>query len=124
MKNKYDVTDTELEIMNILWENKECNLNYIIENLSDNTSKNKNTIKTFIHRLMLKGSVESKKINSKEAVYIPKIDKEKFLNSQNENFLNKLYNGSANKLLLNFIENKKISKEELKKLIDILESED
>ena len=39
-------------------------------------------------------------------------------------FLGKLYQGSAEKLLLNFVEDKTISKEELQKLVNMLESED
>ena len=124
MPNKYDITDAELEIMQVLWKNKECDLNSIIEELNGETDKNRNTVKTLLRRLILKGSVESKKINLKDTVYVPKVKKDKFLSNQNDNFLKKLYNGKTGNLLLNFVENKKVSKEELQKLIDILESED
>lgn len=124
MSNKYDITDAELEIMQVLWKNKQCDLNGIIEELNSDTDKNRNTIKTLLRRLILKGSVESKKINGKETVYIPKVNKDKFLSNQNDSFLKKLYNGKTGNLLLNVVENKKVSKEELQKLIDILESED
>lgn len=124
MPSKYDITDAELEIMQVLWENKQCDLNQILEELNGETDKNKNTVKTLLRRLMLKGSVISKKTNGKETVYIAKVNKNKFLANQNESFLKKLYNGSTKNLLLNFVENKRVSKEELQKLIDILESED
>lgn len=124
MPDKYDITDAELEIMQVLWKNKQCDLNGIIEELNSDADKNRNTIKTLLRRLILKGSVESKKTNGKETVYIPKVNKDKFLSNQNESFLKKLYNGKTGNLLLNFVENKKVSKEELQKLIDILESED
>ena len=124
MQDKYDITDAELEIMQVLWENKQCDLNTIIQKLNDKEDKNRNTVKTLLRRLILKGSVASKKINSKDTVYIPKVNKNKFLEGENENFLKKLYNGKMGNLLLNFVENKKVSKEELQKLIDILESED
>lgn len=124
MQDKYDITDAELEIMQVLWENEQCDLNTIIEILNGKTDKNRNTIKTLLRRLMLKGSVESKKIGVKDTVYVPKVDKDKFLANQNDHFLKKLYNGKMGNLLLNFVENKKVSKEELQKLIDILESED
>lgn len=123
MPDKYDITDAELDIMQILWDKKECSLNEIIEGLGSE-DKNRNTVKTLLRRLILKGSVKSKKTNSRDAIYIPKVKKEKFLSNQNDNFLNKLYNGSTGNLLLNFVENKKVSKEELQKLIDILESEE
>jgi len=63
-------------------------------------------------------------MNLKDTVYVPKVEKEKFLSDQNDSFLKKLYNGKTGNLLLNFVENKKVSKEELQKLIDILESEE
>lgn len=124
MQDKYDITDAELEIMQVLWENEQCDLNTILEELNNKSDKNRNTVKTLLRRLMLKGSVESKRVGIKDTVYVPKVDKDKFLSSQNDNFLKKLYNGKMGNLLLNFVENKKVSKEELQKLIDILESEE
>ena len=48
MQEKYNITDAELEIMQVLWKKKQCNLMTIIEELSNNEGKNKNTIKTLI----------------------------------------------------------------------------
>lgn len=124
MQDKYDITDAELEIMQVLWENKESDLNTIVQELNSQEEKNRNTIKTLLRRLILKGSVKSKKIGLKDTIYIPMVSKNKFLETQNESFLKKLYNGKTNNLLLNFVENQKVSKQELQKLIDILESED
>lgn len=124
MQDKYEITDAELEIMQVLWKEKKCDLNKLMEELNSKNDKNKNTIKTLLRRLILKGSVESKKVNLRDAVYVPKVSQDKFLANQNENFLRKLYDGSTKKLLLNFVENKQVSKEELQKLMDILESED
>ena len=124
MQEKYDITDAELEIIQILWKKKQCNLTTIIQELSANEEKNKNTIKTLIHRLVQKGAIESKKVNTKEVVYIPKISERKFLSKESNSFLKKFFNGSTEKLLLNFIEDKKVSKSELKRLIDILEQDE
>lgn len=123
MKEKYNITDAELEIMQVLWKNKQCNLTTIIEELSNNEEKNKNTIKTLIHRLVQKGAIESKKINSKEVTYIPKINERKFLSKESNSFIKKFFDGSTEKLLLNFVKEKKVSKDELQRLIDILEQD-
>lgn len=122
MSDKYDITDAELEIMQVLWEKQECDLNQLIEGLQG--EKNKNTVKTLLRRVILKGAVKSKKTNLKDTVYVATVKKDKFLASQNESFLKKLYNGKTGNLLLNFVENKKISKEELQKLMDILDKEE
>ncbi len=121
---KYDITDAELEIMKLLWENEELTLNKIVEDLSKKEKKNKNTIKTLLYRLIEKGSVKSITNSKKENTYKAIIKKENYLEKENESFLQKLYNGSTNKLLLNFVEEKKISKKDLQDLLDLIESED
>ena len=123
MKKNYEITDAELEIMQILWESKENTLNQIIEKLSIKETRNKNTIKTLLYRLIEKGAVESKKLNLKEVVYVPKISEKRYLTKQSNSFLKKMFNGSTEKLILNFVEDKKISNEDLQKLINILEDD-
>ena len=127
MNEQYEITEAELEIMQVLWKNKRGNLTTIMEELSklsNNEEKNKNTIKTLIHRLIQKGAIESQKVNNKEVEYIPKINEKKFIAKESNSFLNKFFNGNTEKLLLNFVENKKVTKNELQKLIDILEQDE
>ena len=57
-------------------------------------------------------------------MYSPCITERNYLSKANNSFLEKLYNGNVEKLLLNFAEDKTVSKEELQRLIDILESEE
>ncbi len=121
---KYEITDAELEIMKVLWENGELTLNEIVEILSKDEKKNKSTIKTLLYRLIEKESVKSITNKSKENTYKAVVQEEEYLKKANESFLEKLYNGSTNKLLLNFVEEKKISKKDLQDLLDLIESED
>ena len=121
---KYEITDAELEIMKVLWENGELTLNEIVEILSKDEKKNKSTIKTLLYRLIEKESVKSITNKKKENTYKATVKKDDYLRKENESFLEKLYNGSTNKLLLNFVEEKKISKKDLQDLLDLIESED
>ena len=124
MNKKYNITDAELEIMNLLWEEEALTLNEIVKKLSQGEEKNKNTIKTLVYRLIEKGSVESIIGEEKQNKFKAIVSKEKFLKKENENFLKRLYNGSTNKLLLNFVEEKKITKKDLEDLLNLIESED
>ena len=121
MENKYNITDAELEIMKELWENKQLPLNELTEKLNEKEPRNKNTIKTLLYRLIEKGAVKSINKKQKENEFKANISKEKYLKKENQSFLNKLYNGNTSNMLLNFVENKEISKEELKKLIEMIE---
>ena len=123
-KKKHEITDAELEIMKVLWNHSELTLNEIVENLSKEEKKNKSTIKTLLYRLIEKESVKSNTNNKKENTFQATITKEEYLKKSNESFLKKLYNGSTSKLLLNFVEEKKISKKDLEDLLDLIESED
>ena len=119
---KYEITDAELQIMNVLWKSEPLTLNEIVNQLSYKEIKNKSTIKTLLYRLVEKGSVESNTSqNKKENLFKTAISREQYLKKENESFLDKLYNGSTNKLLLNFVEDKKITKKELQELLDLIE---
>ena len=110
--------------MKVFWKNGELTLNEIVEILSKDEKKNKSTIKTLLYRLIEKESVKSITNKSKENTYKAVVQEEEYLKKANESFLEKLYNGSTNKLLLNFVEEKKISKKDLQDLLDLIESED
>ncbi len=124
MKDKYDITDSELEIMQVLWNNGNCGLAEIVAELDKTKKRNKNTVKTLLYRLVDKGAVKSQKVNGQEFSYAPTITEKKYLSKANDSFLSKLYKGNVEKLLLNFVEDKTVSKEELQKLVNMLESED
>lgn len=115
------ITDAELEIMKVLWEKKSLTLNELVEELSKEEPKNKSTIKTLLYRLIDKHIVKSVEKNKKENEYKPLISEKKYLKSANETFLDKLYDGNVNNMLLNFVEDKKISKEEIEKLLNIID---
>ena len=121
---KYEITDAELEIMKLLWEKEELTLNEIVELLSKKEKKNKSTVKTLLYRLIEKKSVRSIINKKKENTYRAEIEREEYLKKENESFLKKLYKGSTNKLLLNFVEEKKITKKDLEDLLNLIESED
>ena len=124
MKDKYDITDSELEIMQVLWNNGNCGLAEIVAELDKTKKRNKNTVKTLLYRLVDKGAVKSQKVNGQEFSYAPTITEKKYLSKANDSFLSKLYKGNVEKLLLNFVEDKTVSKEELQQLVNMLESED
>ena len=121
MKMTNQITDAELEIMKVLWEKKSLTLNELVEELSEEEPKNKSTIKTLLYRLIDKKVVKSVERNKKENEYKPLISEKKYLKSANETFLDKLYDENVNNMLLNFVEDKKITKEEIEKLLNIID---
>lgn len=123
MDKKFYITDGELEIMQALWKKEGQTFSELMEALSKEKQRNKNTVKTLLYRLVKKDAIwiaAMEEIDEKIR-YWAAYSEEEYLEKENERFLNRLYKGSANNLLLNFAKEKKISKEEVKKLLDILE---
>lgn len=124
MKDKYDITNAELEIMQVFWDKGACGLTEILLELNKTKKRNKNTVKTLIYRLLDKGSIVSQKNNSIDVVYVPTINEREYLAKANKSFLKNIYKGNIKKLLLNFVEDETVTKEELQNLVDLLEKEE
>lgn len=118
------ISDAELEVMKILWEKGTTTSPEIIKNLINKNNWEKTTIKTLLARLVKKGCVEQIKQEGQLYSYRPIISEKEYKKSENENFLAKFYQGSVKNMLLNFVEEKQISKTDLEKLLKIIEADE
>lgn len=118
-----NISNSELEVMKILWEKREANSLEIIEVLAKEHNWDNSTIRTLIIRLKEKGAIEASKKEGRIYTYIPKIDENEYVIKESKNFLNRFYKGSLKDMLLNFANNDELSKSDLEELIDIIESE-
>lgn len=113
------ITDAELEIMNVIWDKQPINTNDITLEVVKKKSWTDRTIHTLISRLSKKGVITYTKVG-KIYVYSALIKKEEYIKSESKSFLSKFFNGAFNKMAMNFIENDILSEEEIKELKEIL----
>lgn len=121
MSNIPQISESELEVMKILWQLKSATSAQIVEELIKTTEWKPKTIQTLITRLVSKEAVEVDKSNKKSYIYFPKINEEEYKTFASTSFIEKLYNGSVNMMIANFIKSKKMSKEDLKELRNLLD---
>ncbi len=118
---KQTITGSEYEIMKILWENGgKMTVAQVTAKLSDN-DWTASTVSTFLQRLLKKGVVLCEK-KGKTNLYFPGISQDKYDFEETENFIAKIYKGSAKSLVAALFENKKLSKDdvsELKKMFEL-----
>ena len=118
---KQTITGSEYDIMKILWENDgKMTVAQVTAKLSDN-DWTASTVSTFLQRLLKKGVVLCEK-KGKTNLYFPGISQDKYDFEETENFIAKLYKGSAKSLVAALFENKKLSKDdvsELKKMFEL-----
>ncbi len=111
------ISDAEIEVMKIIWEEGEVTSLEIINKLK-NFNWNDNTIRTLINRLIVKKAVGISKKEGKTYTYVPLIRENEYKIKRSKNFIKQFYNGSVQNMLLNFVECNEISRNELQFLID------
>lgn len=114
------ISDAELEVMKVIWKAKEVTSLEVIKML-ENCKWNDNTIRTLINRLITKKAVGISKKEGKTYTYVPLIKENEYKIKRSRNFIEQFYNGSLNDMMLNFIDAKEISKEDLQLLMDKIE---
>ena len=118
---KSDITQSEIVIMNVIWEQKESNLRMIMDAVCDKTGWTKHTIISFLKRMEQKELI-SVVSTSPVKVYAPLIDKQSTLQKTTKGIINNVYNGNLGLLVSNMVSSNDLSDEEISQLIDILES--
>jgi len=119
VKNNIPIADAELPIMKVLWDKGSLPSPEIFADMEGN----KSTLKTLLQRLVAKGAVEATEINSRTYRYRAIVTREEYTNATSKNFLQKVFDGSAEKMLINFVKEEKIGREDLQKLLDLIEED-
>ena len=121
MKELPKISDAEWEVMKIIWSNERITSSNIIENLKDKEEWKPSTIKSLINRLLNKNAISFNK-NGKEYEYYPLVSEVECVKEESNSFLNKVFNGSVNSMILNFVKSQKLSEEDIEELRNILEN--
>lgn len=115
------VTESELEILKVVWKLNKATTSEIVSELIKKTSWSPRTIQTLISRLSNKGVLGIEKLNRKTYIYYSLITEEEYKNFANESLLNKLYNGSLNLMMTTFIKNTKLTETDINYLKNLLD---
>lgn len=109
--------DSELKVMGILWNEGDVPAKYIAEQLTKELGWNKNTTYTLIKRCIKKGAIQRSEPNFMCHALIPK---EEVQEAETDELINKVYDGSVDKLFAALLGRKKLSAEQIEKLKQIV----
>lgn len=113
------ITQSEWKVMKIIWESSNpVSLKEIIRPLEE-IGWSTSTVRTLLARLVHKEIVGVDK-NSGHFKYYALVEKEFFQQQETKTFLETVYEGSLAMFVTEFIKGKKISKEDSKKLLDMI----
>jgi len=121
MEKKIQISDSEWQIMKVIWANSPIAANDIIETLGDSVDWAPKTIKTLINRLVSKEVLGYTK-EGRTYLYYPLITSKETIAQENRSFLSKVHNGSFASLVASFVDEDEFTDKELEELKKLLDS--
>lgn len=115
------IADSEWEIMKIIWKSPNITSTEIIKDVQKTKDWKASTIKTLINRL-LKKEVIGFNQKGKEYYYFPLVGEAQCVNEESENFINRVFNGSINSMLVNLVNSNKLTNDDLEELKSLLDN--
>lgn len=102
-------------IMDIIWEHGEISNAEILALLGESAEWTRDTVKTYVKRLVHKNMVGVNTISPRKHRYYPKVTKDTFLANETRQYLEQNYEGLSY-MVAGLIRNEKITMEEINKL--------
>ena len=114
------ISEAEWEVMKIIWSKNPCPANEIIKYLEGSKEWKPKTVKSLISRLLKKNAIGFNE-ECRTYYYYPLVNEKECVKEESKCFIQRVYNGAAKNMLLNFIEDNKLTEEDLDDLKRILD---
>lgn len=109
------LTPQELELMKIVWQKGEVTVRDVYETLLERRKIAYTTVMTMMRVLEKKGYVKTRREN-RAYVYRPSRPEGQVVRSMVREFIDRVFNGSAQPLLVHLVEDRRLSPKELEEL--------
>ena len=122
MSNANDLpvlSDAQWEIMNLIWERGESTVADVWNVLHERRGVSRNTVQTLIARLEEKGWLARHETGG-SLLYAPTVSREKSQQSSVQHFVDTVFNGSAEGLVLTLLNGKSLSPDEADRIRQLI----
>ncbi|MFZ0427338.1 MAG: BlaI/MecI/CopY family transcriptional regulator [Acidobacteriota bacterium] len=113
------LTEGELEIMQVIWELRSCTVRQVYETLRERRQVAYTTVMTMMKILEEKGHLTRER-QDRAYLYRPAQPKSRVISKLVNDFLTRVFEGSAKPLVLNLVREKKLSDEDLEEIARII----
>ncbi|MEY8350127.1 penicillinase repressor BlaI [Bacillus cereus] len=119
-KNIPTISESEWEIMNVLWDKAPQTASDIILSLQESTDWKPKTIRTLLDRLVQKDVVGVNK-DLRVYTFYPLYTQEECQRAETESFIKRIYGGTLKSMLAQFIQEDTLSDDDINELRIILD---
>lgn len=123
MKADLQLSDSEWDLMKILWEHAPASVNEIAEHAQQITQWHPKTVRTMLIRLDKKGIV-SYAVHNGVQHYQPLYSREECESQATQSFLQRVFDGALTPMVAHFSRKQKLSPEEKQALLNLLKDDD
>jgi BlaI family penicillinase repressor len=114
------LTEQELEIMKVVWEKKTATVREVYEVLRERKAVAYTTVSTMMSILETKGHLV-KKAEGRAYVYEPSQSRTQVISGMVQDFVDRVFDGAAQGLLLNLVKERRLSKSDLEEISRLIE---
>jgi BlaI family penicillinase repressor len=123
MKKVPRISETEWQIMKIVWSKDQCTANEILEALNAREPWHPKTARTLIGRLVKKRALSFKE-DGRAYIYRPCISEEDAITHYSQSFLERVFDGALAPMLAHYVQSRRLSPADLKLLREVLDGND
>lgn len=120
MKKLPQISEAEYEVMKIVWKNAPVSTNEVTETLTSTTDWSPKTIQTMLKRLVNKGALTYVK-EGRVFVYTPLVEEDEYISQKSSSFLSRYYDGELTSMVSAYLENDRLSDDEISELQSLLD---
>ena len=115
------LSEAQLEIMNIVWEQPETTLGEIWRELQDRRTMARNTVQTLLTRLVEKGWVETR-TQGKIFHYRATVPRDSAMKHVVGRFVDTAFNGSAEGLVMALLDSQELGSDEVERIRALIDN--
>ncbi|MFT5925096.1 MAG: BlaI family penicillinase repressor [Paraglaciecola sp.] len=116
---KTDISKTEFEVLDALWEQYPASANEIIQRLKQNKPWHEKTVKTLISRLVKKHVIDFDK-QQRSYLYFPLVERSTYIEKESKSLVSRLFGGKIAPLVAGFANSDSLSKEDVEELKSLI----
>src|SRR5579863_4934777 len=116
------ISDAEWEVMKAVWEGGGLTAGQVVDRVAAEQKWKPRTIKTLLNRLVKKGAV-AMEADGRRYVYRARVVRDAVIRRETRSFLSRVFDGAAAPAIVHFLEQGRLTPEEILKLREMLERE-